>query len=58
MGCLFSANGAVLISNAVVAKQQQLQRVYLNPTNFLRGKRRKAARLNFLAAFLAFNLPP
>jgi hypothetical protein len=46
------------ISSALVAKQQQSQMAYLNPTNFLRGKRRKAACLNFLAAFLAFSLPP
>ncbi len=39
-------------------KLRRLQRAYLNPTNFLRGKRRRADRLNFRAARLAFSLPP
>jgi hypothetical protein len=39
-------------------KLQQSQRAHLNPTNFLRGKRRSAARLNFRAARLAFSFPP
>lgn len=39
-------------------KQQQSRRAYLNPTNFLRGKRRRADRLNLRAARLAFSLPP
>ena len=39
-------------------KRRQLRRAYLNPTNFLRGKRRSAACLNFRAARFAFSLPP
>ena len=39
-------------------KLHQLRPAYLNPTNFLRGKRRRAVRLNFRAARFAFSLPP
>src|SRR5438552_2279621 len=39
-------------------KLRRSRRAYLNPTNFLRGKRRRAVRLNFRAARFAFSLPP